>query len=328
MTHSLTVAEAIEIATAWIHRSGLPFTSAFIGGSVVTADASSPHDPLSDIDCYLVVDADPPKGKIGKIGVDGVLLDVSWISWKHLETSETDAVMASLLHFGQVVVDDGRLSALQRSINKTFTRTEMIGTRLESMRTKIRDGLSADSSHLSLPEQVMNWLFPATLATHIPLITACVPLTVRKRFLAAREVMEPNRYESLLALYGFDAVDAGLAQAWLDSTARLFDETIGFAATSNRFWATDIQGPGRQIAIDASQRLIDHGLHREALFWILATSARCLVVREDAGVDYGTYVPAFTAMLNEIRVRSATYRGRRTNDILTWIDEDIDTWYH
>lgn len=320
MTDSLTVDDALAIASTWITTSNLPFSSSFIGGSVAYAAPDSLYDPASDIDCYLVTDGEAPDGKIGKITVDGVLLDVSWLPWSQLEHAESDAVMASLLHFGQVVRDDGHLGSLQERLSAEFRSPSMVAIRLESMRRKIRNGLAGDSSHLQAPEQVMNWLFPATLATHIPLVKTCAPLTVRKRFLAAKKIMEPTDYEGLLALYEFDTVTMIQAQGWLDSIATLFDATKELAAKSSRFWATDIQAGARHIAIDGSQQLIDTGNHREALYWIIATSTRCLTVRSDADIDSSDFLPAFTEMLSVMGIETAKQRQERSAAILDWIE--------
>lgn len=318
MTTPRLVGDARAIASTWISESNLPCFAAFIGGSTAYAAADSIFDPMSDIDCYLVTDNDPPEGKIGKITVDGALLDVSWIAWSQLEHGRNNAVLASLLHFGHIVYDDGRLRELRASIGESFTATDAIEARLNNMRSKIRTGLTSDSSGLPAPEQVMNWLFPATLATHIPLIQACVPLTVRKRFVAARQVMSPPVYEDLLALYGFHDISSTQAQSWLNETERLLDATVEIAAGSQRFWATDIQADAKIIAISGSQQLIDAELHREALYWIIATSARCLVARADAGADSASYLSAFNAMLSRLGLASTRERNERSLAILDW----------
>lgn len=322
MNDSLTIGDAIAIATNWITSSELPFLSAFIGGSVAYADAGSLYDPASDIDCYLVVEGDPPDGKIGKITVQGALLDVSWISWSGLEHAETDAVLASLLHFGQVIRDStGTLTRFKQGIDATFAKPEAIAVRLEDMRSRIRP-LAAPVNQVQLapPEQLMNWLFPATLATHIPLIKACAPLTVRKRFLAAKKVMPSDEYEELLALYGFDVVTAEQAQSWLDDTAALFDHAAPLAETSTRFWASDIAKDARAISIGGSQSLIDVELHREALYWIIATRTRCLTVMNDAGADNSRFMPAFDELTNTLGIDTAARRAEDTAAILNWIE--------
>lgn len=322
MTNPLTTGKAVAIASNWITTTNAPHSSAYIGGSVAYANPDSPYDPASDIDCYLVLDGSPPDGKIGKITVDDVLLDVSWIAWEQLKSASGDAVLASLIHFGKVIRDDGRLGTLKESIDSSFDSEAMIQRRLESMRAKIRNGIGTPpdpTSSLPLPELVMNWLFPATLATHIPLVQNCAPLTVRKRFLAAKRVTESAVYEELLALYDFDSISQSQAQSWLNSTARLLDATAELAMESDRFWASDIQADARHIAIDGSQTLIDSGLHREALYWILATSSRCLTVRADAGTDSTEFLPAYEQMLEQLGLESGKSRWQKSQAILNWI---------
>lgn len=320
MKTALTVGEARAIATRWIDTSPLPFIAGFIGGSAAYADENSLHEPASDVDCYLVVEGSPPEGKIGKINISGLLLDVSWIPWATIEDAETDAIFASLLHFGQVISDkNGRLTAVKQEIDSNFHLPTQVAGRLESIRRKIRRGLPVDTINLAPPEQVMNWLFPATLATHIPLIAACVPLTVRKRFVAAKHVMAPAAYEGMLTLFGFDSVTHDQAQNWLNETATLFDSTTAIASGSKRPWASDIQQDARCIAIGGSQQLIDSGFHREALYWIIATSARCLVARADAEDNSGMFQASFEAMLDTMGLRQAESLSRRNQAILKWI---------
>lgn len=322
MNGSLTIGDAIAIASQWINETDVPGRSAFIGGSVASADPESPYDPASDVDCYLVVDGEPPDGKIGKITVSGVLLDVSWLPWDQLQMAESHAVLASLLHFGKIVRDhDGALADVQTGISNRFADEDSIEMRLKDMRSRIRNGLATDSSHLSEPEQVMNWLFPATLATHIPLIAGCAPLTVRKRFLAASRVMDDEAYEGLLDLYGFAGVTTEQAQSWLDDTATLFDHAAPIATTSSRFWAGDITADARSIAIGGSQQLIDDGFHREALYWIIATRTRCLTVMNDVRADTRAFVPMFHVMTEALGIGSSKDRWARSEIILTWIEQ-------
>ena len=326
MNQTRTIGDAIALATQWVATSNLPFHAAFVGGSLAHADPRLPYDPASDIDCYLIVTGDPPATKIGKIIENGVLLDVSWLPWNQLEHASSHAVLASLLRFGKIVHDPhGELSRLQQDLIAHFADPATIASRINDMRTRIHNGLGVDSSHLAEPEQVMNWLFPATLATHIPLVAACAPLTVRKRFLAARNVMAPAEYESLLALYGFDDISPSQAQEWLDDTTTLFDATAAIAVRSPRFWASDIQAGARPIAIDGSQKLIDAGDHREALYWIIATRTRCLTVLHDAGIQTSPYLGAFRDMTGTLSIATAAQRSRRSAGILAWIDGYINS---
>lgn len=320
MTTPLTIADAHAVAARWVTHNQQIHEAAFIGGSAATATSETPYDPASDVDCYLVISEPAPEGKIGKIRINGVLLDVSWMTWPQIESARANAVTASLLNFGAIIADPSRrLQSNQDEIRRSFVDPASIALRLEDMRQRIRTGLVADSSHLPPPEQLMNWLFPATLATHIPLVASCAPLTVRKRFVAAKHVMEPADYESLLALYGFTDVTVPRVQQWLMLTERIFTENAVLAETSVRFWAGDIHEDARPIAIGGSQQLIDMGLHREAIYWILATCSRCLVVRSDAEEAPSAYTDAYEAMLTALNIRTPDQRSTKTNRILEWI---------
>lgn len=63
-------------------------------------------------------------------------------------------------------------------------------------------------------------------------------------------------------------------QHHLRELATTFDATVQVAKTPF-FFSSDITPTARPIAIDGSQRLIDSGDHHEAVFWIIATFARC-----------------------------------------------------
>jgi hypothetical protein len=131
--------------------------------------------------------------------------------------------------------------------------------------------------------------------------------------------MQFDKYEGLLRLYGFDSVPPEQARAWLDDTAMLFDHTAPVADRSSRFWASDIQAGSRHIAIGGSQELIDTGFYREALYWIIATRARCLTVLHDAGEDAAPFMTSFVAMTDTLAIATLDQRAARSEAILAWI---------
>jgi hypothetical protein len=78
----------------------------------------------------------------------------------------------------------------------------------------------------------------------------------------------------------------------------------------------DITPAARPVAIDGSQELIDRGCHREAVFWIVATFARChKILAADAPPELqDTHTAAFRAALADLGITS-------TDDILRRADE-------
>ncbi|MFJ4922952.1 hypothetical protein [Streptomyces sp. NPDC088725] len=62
----------------------------------------------------------------------------------------------------------------------------------------------------------------------------------------------------------------------------------------------------RPIAIDGSRELIDGGLHREAVFWIVAAFARChTVLAADAPDAHRAWEPEFLAAVADLGILSA-----------------------
>lgn len=193
----MNISNAIAIAARWADDYADPLVGAFVGGSTAKANPGDELTPGQDIDLYLLVPCQAPTGKLGKTECEGVLLDISYLEQESLTAAivEDHSVLTSLLHFGHIVRDTNHaLATLQGQVSANFHVPERISARLTDMSGRIIGGLQQDNSTLPHPEQVMNWLFPATLTTHLPLIQACQPLTVRKRFLAAQKVLDPGVY--------------------------------------------------------------------------------------------------------------------------------------
>ena len=48
-------------------------------------------------------------------------------------------------------------------------------------------------------------------------------------------------------------------------------------------FSADITPAARPVAIDGNRELVGRGDHREAVFWIVATAARCRMILRDDG---------------------------------------------
>jgi len=72
------------------------------------------------------------------------------------------------------------------------------------------------------------------------------------------------------------------------------------------FFASDISDLSRPIAIDGSRELIERGDQREAVFWLVATYARCLkVLDHDAPVAVqAQFMPGFRQLLADLGITS------------------------
>jgi hypothetical protein len=76
------------------------------------------------------------------------------------------------------------------------------------------------------------------------------------------------------------------------------------AIRSPFFFAADLSEDGYPVAIGGTRELIVRGDHREAMFWLAATAARCQqVFTQDAPHLLPRHEPGFLALLADLGVR-------------------------
>jgi len=125
--------------------------------------------------------------------------------------------------------------------------------------------------------------------THVLLVAGLKNPTVRRRYMAAQELLAGygllGFYETLLEMLGCAQMSRGRVEQHLAALAEVFDVAKAVVRTPYRF-AADISDSARPVAIDGSRELIERGYHREALFWMVATYSRCQwVLYHDAPVE-------------------------------------------
>ena len=127
-------------------------------------------------------------------------------------------------------------------------------------------------------EAVIIWAFATGILTHVLLVAGLKNPTVRLRYLAVRELLAAyglsDFYQTLLEPLGCADLTNDEVARHLPVLADAFDAASA-ALTTPILFASDISAGARHIAIDGSRELIERGDHREAVFWMLATYARC-----------------------------------------------------
>ncbi len=280
----MRVGDGRAAAGDWVrrHAARLPgFRGAYLAGSTADRPATAELPPWSDVDVHVVL-AGPVPPKPGKIRHMGVLLDVS----HEPEASLADAgalasspVLAPAFAAGRILLDPtGRLLALHEAVASTFAEPAAVRRRCEDVLAAIEKGMAALDAGAPWHEQVMAWMFPGTRVTHVVLVAALRNPTVRLRFPAARDVLRAHGMDALyrrfLEVLGCADLDRATVERHLDRLAVTFDETVPLARTPF-FFSGDLTAAARPIAVDGSRRLVEDGDHREAVFWIVATAARC-----------------------------------------------------
>ncbi|EFG65684.1 conserved hypothetical protein, partial [Streptomyces sp. SPB074] len=170
---------------------------------------------------------------------------------------------------------------------------------------RVRNGLAAIPADAPWHRQVTAWLFPSGVTAHVLLVAALRNPTIRLRYPAVREVLVPGPdeelYEDLLGALGCARPDRARVAAHLDVLAETFDATSAVPARTPFPYAADLRPGARPVAVDGSADLVARGLHREAVFWIVATLARChTVLAADAPGLHRRLLPGFRDVLADL----------------------------
>lgn len=290
----MNVAQARDVARRWAIETLTSLdgvVGAFLHGSITWRADADPIPPASDVDLIVAVEPHADPIPTGKREVDGVLLDVSTIPEAEIVTPEEVLGryhLASSFRVDGILHDPtGRLSDLQSQVGAAWYRRDWVTARSADARDKVlRAPLPAP--HAPLEIQVIGWVFPAGVTTHVLLAAGTRNPTVRTRFVLCRDLLlryaMPDLHERLLGLVGAQHLSAAEVTTMIDVLEPVYDEAASLPPSPVPFTG-DIKPDTRHIAIDAARQLVSDGLHREAVFWIVVTWARCQVIRRHTGFN-------------------------------------------
>jgi hypothetical protein len=314
--------QAKDAARQWVmaQASKIPgFMGAYLSGSILWLPEDALLPPSSDVDVFIVL-ADPPPLKLGKFFYRDVLLDVSYMQGEQLQSPGPilgQPYLASSFSVPNILVDpSGRLARLQAAVSRDYARRAWVRARSEYARDRVLDVLHSLDASQPFHDQVTTWLFGTGVTTHVLLAAGLQNLTVRRRYLAARELLaEYGRldfYEDLLALLGCAGMSQARAEHHLAALSQAFDAAKELLKSPYNF-ASDISEAGRPIAIDGSRELIERGCQREAIFYLTATYSRCLhVLYQDAHPEvHDRYLAGFRQLLADLGIHSFADLQRR-----------------
>lgn len=311
----MLIREARDRAREWVVDAASQdpaITGAFFAGSTTWLPADAEFAPTSDVDLWLVTDAGA--NRHGKIAYRGVILDVSRAPAGGFRSAERilgDYHVAGAFRTPNIILDrTGSLAAVQAVVGRDYARRRWVERRCDHAAENVRRYLASLSETADPHDRVLAFLFAAGVTTHVLLVAGLRNPTVRTRYAAVRELLAdygcPEAHEELLDVLGSAHITRVRAQEHLDALAGVFDAASAALRTSVPF-ASDISELSRPIAIDGSRDLIDRGLHREAMFWIAVTHARCRkVLAHDAPPSVRDRLePVYTAFLADLGVASA-----------------------
>jgi hypothetical protein len=323
----MLIKDAKAIARQWVieQASQAPgFSGAFYAGSTHWLPGDAPMSPTSDLDLWVILDDSSPPQKLGKLIYRGVLLEVSYLPRARLDAPESilgDYHMAGSFRTPGIIADPtGQLTRLQAAVTKDYAKRRWVRTRCQDAGGRILRNLRSLNESQPFHDQVSSWLFAAGVTTHVLLVAGLRNPTVRKRYIAVRELLtEYHRrdfYEALLELLGCVDMSRPRVERHLVALADVFDAAKALDKTPF-FFASDISDLARPIAIDGSRELIEAGSHREAMFWIVATYARCLKILHHAAPSElrEQFEPGFRQLTGDLGITSFADLQRRGQQV-------------
>lgn len=292
----MIVKHAKDIAEQWVieEASKVPgFYGSYYAGSIIWLPDEAILPATSDVDIWVAHTPPNIPDKLGKFIFRDVMLEVSYEPSDKLQSPDSvlgDYHMAGCFRMPSIILDpSGQLTKLQAAVSKDFSKYQWVHKRCEDAMNRILTCLQRVNESELFHDQVGTWLFANGVITHVLLVAGLKNPTVRKRYMAARELMAEygylDFYETLLSVLGCARMSKDRVAHHLANLTEAFDAAKKVLKTPYRF-AADISDIARPVAIDGSRELIENGYHREAIFWILATYCRCQhVLYQDAPVE-------------------------------------------
>lgn len=315
-----------EFLAPWLEQflADHPFVvGAYLAGSAAELGPEEDLADCSDIDVMLVIEGQP-RPKPGKIPYGIAVIEGSYVPWSSIDDPEkalADYHLAHGLHHGRILYDkDGRLCKLCAQVAAEFAKPERVRQRVDSVIRKIEANLDSFDPNAPRYTRAMGLLFAAGIMVHAVLVAAQKNPTVRMRYRAAREVLKerPEAMEMLLEAAGFSDLSPSSARQAVMQMSALFDTMCPHCKTQFPF-TSDLQPEMRKSAVDDALSLIDSGLHRESMFWTLATFCRLMLQAsadkpELIGVWNGTFTYEMAAMA-KVNMESADSQLQRIEAI-------------
>ncbi len=312
----MRVRDGKEVARRWVIEEAAKtpgFDGAYFAGSInwLSDDADLPA--TSDVDVWVVLADQSTPGKLGKFAHRGVTLDVSHLSRDCLQSHETvlaDYHVAGSFWTPSIISDpSGQLAELQAVVSRDFAKRLWVLKRCEHARNHVLSYLQSLKDTDAFHDQVTAWLFANGVMAHVLLVAGLKNPTVRRRYVLARELLAGychlDFYETLLEMLGCGQITRARVEHHLAALSDAFDAAKAVVVTP-LFFIGDISDIARPIVIEGSRELIDRGLHREAVFWIVATYARCQkVLHHDAPSEMESrYEAGFRELLADLGISS------------------------
>ncbi|MEH2936639.1 hypothetical protein [Acutalibacter sp. JLR.KK004] len=305
-----------KAAQNWLekYRENSPgLAGAYVSGSYLAAAEDAQWPESSDVDIMLVWQAGACPPKLGKLREQGVLLEISSIEeteFQDLPHVLSTHYLAYALQAGEILYDpQGTLSALHQQVREAYAKREWVEARCESFYRRIREAVAGYRPEgMSFAQKANGWAFTTAIACFPILLANLENCTVRKRYPAARQVLKAygmeGFYPRLLSLLVPEPLGKERLLTHMDGLEKTFSLACASTGPSAGCpFRQDISQEGAAVAIGGSRELLDTEYPEDAVFWMLATFARCHIILDmDNPALSGERLPAFQAFLADLGI--------------------------
>lgn len=327
----MIVKQAKAVAHQWVSEeaSKAPgFYGAFFVGSVNWMSADAPFPSTSDIDVKILVEDSQPPDEIRKFRYRDITLEVSYSSSEQFQSPDTvlgDYTIACHLARPSLIMDpSGQLTKLQETVSRDYAKRKWVRKRCEHARDWLTTSLQWLNESDPFHDQVFAWIYATGMPTHIVLTADLKNPTVRRMFVASRDVLARYGFlplhESMLGIVGSVYMNREQVESFSKSCAEAFEVAKDIVHTPF-FGASTISNYGRSIAIEGSLQLIESGYHREAVPWVAVIHTWCQkALYNDASAEVRQrFTPSYEHLLSELGVTSfddLQHRNKQTEELL------------
>lgn len=297
------------------------FCGAYLAGSILALRDGDALPAGSDVDVVLVFE-DPGVYPHSKQCRGGCLLEASPLpaaAFAGAETVLTTHYLAWAMAHGRILLDPtGMLGLRHREAAALWQSGRYLRLRRDGFLKQLSESGAWPAGDVPLQDRVTPWVFGAGIATFPILTAAGENCTVRRRFSAVRAVLNaygaPEFCARLTALLTGDEWDAAGMARHMEALEAVFRRACASSGPSAHWrFRCEIQPALFDTAVGATRRILESDFPQDAVFWMLATFARCMTVLwMDDTAAWGAFLPDLRALLAALGIHGdADFAARR-----------------
>lgn len=322
----MNVRDVKAVARQWAteEASEAPgFFGAYFVGSINWMSDDAPFPVTSDVDIQVVYEGDQPPGEHRKFIYRDVLIEVGYAASSLFESPESilgNYPRTCHLARESIIADPtGQMRHIQGAVAEGYARRRWVEKRCEHARERLLTSFGYLKESEPFHDQVFAELYATIVPTHIVLVAGLENPTIRKGFVACREVLDRfgqmEVYEAMLAILGSDQMSRSHVEGYLAALMEVFDVAKETVRTPF-FWSTNVSDLARPVVFDGSRALIESGFHREAMLWIACVHTWCQKILANDGslAVQRKYTPAFQRLVHDLGIGSYSALSRRNEE--------------